>query len=145
MTGCGTSGKSNSQPTAATPATQRVASKLVARYERKVTRADLGRTAARRHEGAGQSAPPAGLYRLVIDSGTLSVTDPGGVAVRESLIASDGGDFKPGPYVSADVFCRNSGPGTYRWSLAGSNLALRVTRDRCADRDSILTGVWKKK
>jgi hypothetical protein len=110
-----------------------------------VTPADIDRTAAKRHEGPGQSSPPAGRYMLVIDSGTLTASDPSGIAVKEDLIASDSGDFKPGPYVSADVFCKNSGPGSYRWSVSGSTLTLRVGQDRCADRDSILTGAWKKK
>jgi hypothetical protein len=142
--GCGSSGKSTSHSTPAAPATEQVASKLVGTYERTVTRADLARTAAKRHEGPGQSSPPSGRYRLVIDAETLTVTDPGGVRVREDLIASTRGDFTPGPYRSADVFCQKSGPGGYSWTVSGATLTLRVTRDRCADRDSILTGNWNK-
>ena len=113
-------------------------------YERTVTGRDLARTAAKRHEGPGQSAPPPGRYRLAIDSETLTVTDPGGVRVREDLVASGCGDFTAGPYRSADVFCQKSGPGGYTWRVWRGTLTLRETRDRCADRDSILTGSWKK-
>ena len=142
--GCGSSRKSTSHSTPAAPATEQVASKLVGTYERTVTRADLARTAAKRREPSGQSLPPPGHYRLVIDAETLIVTDPGGVRVREDLIASNRGDFTPGPYRSPDVFCQKSGPGGYSWTVSGRTLTLRVTRDRCADRDSILTGSWRK-
>jgi hypothetical protein len=142
--GCGSSGKSTSHATPAAPATEQVAPKLVGTYQRTVTGADLARTAAKRHEGPGQSPPPTGQYRLVIDAETLTVTDPGGVRIREDLTASGRGDFTPGPYRSADVFCQKSGPGGYSWTVSGRALTLRALRDRCADRDSILSGSWKK-
>jgi hypothetical protein len=110
-----------------------------------VTHADLARTAAKRHEGQGQSTPPSGRYRLVIDSETMTATDPGGVRVGEQLTATADGDFTAGPYTTPDIFCKNSGPGGYRWSLSGRTLTLKATEDRCADRDSILTGSWTKR
>jgi len=142
--GCGSSGNSGSKSPPPAPATEQVASKLVGTYERTVTGRDLARTAAKRHEPPGQSTPPPGRYRLAIDSETLTATDPGGVRVREDLVASGRGDFTAGPYRSADVFCQKSGPGGYAWSVAGPTLTLRAPRGRCADRDSILTGNWKK-
>jgi hypothetical protein len=122
-------------------------------YVRTVTKADLQRTAKLRDTyGPGQELPPAGRYRLVIARGAgqdvLKVTDPGDFTIGMTVTAEESGLFLSeyvdpakgsfcGPEVAAAV--------AFRYTASSEGIELSPeSADPCADRDSILTGTWKK-
>jgi hypothetical protein len=121
-------------------------------YTRRVTRADLRRTARARSEyGRKQHPPPTGRYRLVLAKGAgqdvLKVTDPGEFTVAMDVTLARG-RLNATTYVdpARASFCgpEVAAPAVYAYRLRGA--ALRLTRkvDQCADRDAMLTGVWAK-
>jgi hypothetical protein len=120
-------------------------------YTRTLTRTDLARTAANRHEPANQK-PPTGRFQLTllpaatlgIGNGTMEVHDPNNTPFQEHIQVSATGSFKAEQYLGTFAFCPHSGLGTYTWTLHGTKLTLTPTSDHCADRDAVLTGTWTR-
>jgi hypothetical protein len=148
---CGSSDKP--KPAAGKPA----ASVPYGTYVRNVTKADLERTsevrnATSQERGSHQSLPPTGEYRLVLaksEAGdVIKVVDATDFAIPMYVEAKDG-VFALDDYVDPNkgAFC---GPevavkANYRYELDGDSLRIEASpADGCADRDSMLTGTWKK-
>jgi hypothetical protein len=122
-------------------------------YERRVTRADLERTASIRDEsGPNQELPLAGIYRLTIARGTsqdaLKATDPEQFVVGMDVALDASGGLRATSYIdpAQGAFCgpQIPAPADYSYVARGGQLELHAKKDPCADRDSILTGVWKR-
>jgi hypothetical protein len=120
-------------------------------YERRLTRADIERADRLRDESsAHQETPRPGRLQLALEQGTLTMTDVGaGVTIRQDFSATADGAFRIGAYQAPDEgsFC---GPevaqtASYAWKRAGDVLTLDADHDECADRDSILSGRWKRR
>jgi hypothetical protein len=122
-------------------------------YTRTVTKADIARTQAVRDEsGPNQTKQPPSPARLVIAKGSgqdvLRFSDDHGFSVAMDVAATDG-ELKLFTYVNPDEasWC---GPqiaeaAAYAFSMNGDALVLKPAHpDACADRDSSLTGTWKK-
>ena len=132
------------------PAAAAVPQELLGTYARRVTRADIQRTDKLRNEsGNEQDAPTPGAVRLVLTATQLTFTDRGvqpPFTIRQSISPAAGrlaidGYIHP----EAGSFCGPEVPqnASYAWSRAGDVLTLKATDDRCADRDSLLTGDWR--
>lgn len=158
VAGCGSDDDDTSTPAAqqdtapvtVTAEAAAVPADLLGTYERRVTRADIERTANVRNEsGPNQQAPPAGRKRLVIDGTTIRFEDPAETPpfVIEQSISATNSEVSIEAYVSPDKgsFCGPEIPqnATYSWSREGDVLRLEADGDPCADRDSLLTGNWK--
>jgi hypothetical protein len=127
---------------------------LLGTYARDVTRADIERTAERRSEaGPNQETPPPGPARLVIAKATMRFEgiDPAGgppVTIDQDFTATGGGRLTIEGYRHPEVgsFCGPEIPqnASYRWRTTGGALRLEAVRDRCADRDSLLAGEWRR-
>lgn len=150
LAGCGSDdddvGK-RPQATATTTAT----SDLVGEYRRTLTAADVERTDdARQEAGPNQERPEPGPLALELRDGTLKFVDLSAkVTVLQDFSATSDGAFRIGAYQRPDEgsFC---GPdiaqtAAYTWKLAGDVLTLAAKQDRCADRDSVLSGEWKRR
>jgi hypothetical protein len=121
-------------------------------YTRDVTKRDIARTAKLRGPyGPNQEAPGAGPYRLVIAKGAaqdvLKVTGPDGTTVGMDIVI-DHGDLLLTNYVSDEAaFCGFEYPvvARYAFNARGATLTLKPRHpDRCPDRDSLLTGDWRR-
>jgi len=91
----------------------------------------------------------AGPLELTLDRGTMTMTDPdAGVSIRQDFSATSDGAFRIGAYQAPEQgsFCGPdvSQTASYTWQRAGDVLTLRAVQDECADRDSILTGAWRR-
>jgi hypothetical protein len=137
------------------PATQEqgttAAPSLGGSYERRLTRADIERTDRFRAEStADQEKPRPGRLELVLEEGTLTMTDvSAGVSIRQDFSATSDGAFRIGAYQAPDrgSFCgpEVSQTAAYTWKQPGEDLTLEAEHDECADRDSILSGRWKRR
>jgi hypothetical protein len=139
-------GESDENAPATTP---QLAGDLIGTYERTVTKADIARTANAVVEERGFEPSPPGPRRLVIDDGSFTVIDlRDNFRISQSLAASDDGNFDIGDYIRPDkgAFCGPRIPqgAIYSWTLEDDLLKLEAESDSCADRDSILTGRWKR-
>jgi hypothetical protein len=159
VAGCGsdddtTSGAAATAPTAsraATATTPTVPSDLLGTYERRVTRADIARTQKFRDEaGPHQEAPEPGPARLVITASSLKFVDLGAdppFTIEQSITAT-ADRLSIEAYVRPDrgAFCGPEIPQNtaYGWVRTGAVLKLTAQDDPCADRDSSLTGAWKR-
>ena len=120
-------------------------------YERRLTRSDIERTQRLRDEaGPHQEKPRPADLELTLEPGTLTLTDAhGGVTVRQDFSATSDGELRIGAYQAPDQgsFCGPdvSQTAAYTWERAGDRLTLRAEQDECADRDSILSGDWKRR
>ena len=120
-------------------------------YERTLTRADIARTDDVREEaGAGQDKPHPGPLELALEEGTLTMTDAGaGVTIRQDFSATSDGAFRIGAYQAPEEgsFCgpEVSQTASYTWRRNGDVLTLAARQDECADRDSILSGDWRRR
>jgi hypothetical protein len=137
---------SGSNASATTP---RLAGDLLGTYERTVTKADIARTADMVVKEPGFEPSPPGLRRLVIVDGSFTVTDlRDNFQISQKLAASDEGTFDIGDYIRPDkgAFCGPKVPqgAIYSWTLEAEVLTLKAESDSCADRDSILSGRWKR-
>lgn len=120
-------------------------------YTREVTKADIARTMADRNDPPGFEPAPAGLWRLTIALGTgidvIKVTDPAGMTIAMDGKV-DGEELRMIAYRSPEkgVFCDEAIAVVAKYSLKASDgeVTLAPTEEECADRDSILTGTWKK-
>jgi hypothetical protein len=123
-------------------------------YTRTVSKSDIIRTEATRDEGGpSQEGPPAGVYRLVIAKGAdgpvLKVTDPTDFTIDMNLGSGPDGELLATTYVdpSQSAFCGPAAPeaAVYAFTTRGAAMQLAPKpSDRCADRDSILTGRWTR-
>jgi hypothetical protein len=139
-------GESDENAPATTP---QLAGDLIGTYERTVTKADIARTANAVVEERGFEPSPPGPRRLVIDDGSFTVIDlRDNFRISQNLAASDAGNFDIGDYIRPDkgAFCGPRVPqgAIYSWTLEDDLLKLEAESDSCADRDSILTGRWKR-
>lgn len=133
-----------SQPTTSSPS-------LAGTYERRLTRADIERTDHLRGETLpNQEKPQPAPLELALERGTLTMTDVGaGVTIRQDFSATSDGAFRIGAYQAPDQgsFCGPdvSQTASYAWERSGDVLTLGAEQDECADRDSILSGEWKRR
>jgi hypothetical protein len=144
---CG--GDDNGESDENTPATSQFAGDLIGTYERTVTKADIARTANRVVEERGFEPSPPGPRRLVIDERSFTVIDlRDNFRISQNLAASDDGNFDIGDYIRPEegAFCGPRVPqgAIYSWTLEDDLLKLEAESDSCADRDSILSGRWKR-
>jgi hypothetical protein len=147
--GCG----SEDEEPAASAATTTSSPSLAGTYERTVTRADIERTERLRDEsGPGQEKPKPGPVELALRRGTLTLTDAGGGAgltIRQDFSATSDGAFRIGAYQAPEQgsFCGPdiSQTASYTWEQSGDVLTLAAEQDECADRDSVLSGDWKRR
>lgn len=121
-------------------------------YSRRVTKADIARTASARSEyGPGQQLPPTGRYQLVFAKGAgqdvLKVTDPDEFTV-DMDVTFEAGRLRATAYVdpARASFCGPEIPAgaVYAFRSTGTTLRLMPKTDQCADRDMLLTGEWTK-
>jgi len=124
---------------------------LAGTYERRLTRADIERTDHLRDESLpDQEKPQPGPLELRLEQGTLTMTDVGaGVTIRQDFSATSDGAFRIGAYQAPDQgsFCGPdvSQTASYTWERSGDVLRLGPEQDQCPDRDSILSGEWKRR
>lgn len=152
--GCGSDDGGTGDGGSTTEASNSATSTLAGEYGRTMTAADVARTEDVRQEaqqeaGSNQEPPEPGPLTLTLTDGTLILTgrDGAGVTVYQDFSATSDGDFRLGAYQNPELgsFCGPEVPQTasYSWELSGDVLELRATQDRCADRDSILSGAWQ--
>ena len=147
--GCGSDddGSTATSPAAVTTS----AADLAGTYERKLTHADIDRTDALRDESApGQGQPEPGPLKLALEDGTLTMTDVGaGLTIRQDFSATSDGAFRIGAYQAPEEgsFCgpEVSQTASYTWRRNGDVLTLAARQDECADRDTILSGDWRRR
>lgn len=147
--GCG----SDDEPAATTQASRAAAAapSLAGTYERMLTRADIERTDDMRDESTPeQEKPQPGPLELELSGGTLRLTDRGAdLTIRQDFSATDDGALRIGAYQAPEEgsFCGPdvSQTASYRWKLTGDVLALEAQQDECADRDSSLSGEWRRR
>jgi len=137
--------------TSAASGTAAVPRDLLGTYERTVTRADITRTTGFRHEGPGQDVPSPGPARLVVARSSITFVVPTPLpplSIEEDYTATANGHLIINGYAHPDVgsFCGPEIPqnASYTWARTGGAIELRSVRDRCADRDSSLTGTWRR-
>ena len=136
---------------ARTEAAESAATRLEGEYRRRMTAGDIARTESVRGEpGPGQQRPEPGPLTLDLSDGTLELVDLGArLTILQDFSATSDGAFRIGAYQRPDrgSFCGPDVPqtATYRWKLSGDALTLKATQDECADRDSSLSGVWKRR
>ena len=78
------------------------------------------------------------------------MTDVGaGVTIRQDFSATSDGAFRIGAYQAPD---RGASAGrrsprrpSYMWKRSGDVLTLKAAQDECAERDSTLSGQWKRR
>jgi hypothetical protein len=85
----------------------------------------------------------------VIHEGSFTVTDlRDNFQISQNLTASEDGSFDIGDYIRPDkgAFCGPKVPqgAIYSWTIEADVLTLKAESDSCADRNSILTGKWKR-
>jgi hypothetical protein len=144
-------GKSASTSAEVTVSAQPQPAGLVGTYTRMVTPSDITRTQSFRDEPADQVLP-AGTWRLrVAPDGVFHFDDPQGQGGSEAFTAvADGTLTMQGPVnwlelpARRDIFCGLEPTGAYRWTITAHTLVLRARRDRCADRNSMFTGTWRR-
>lgn len=155
LAGCGSDDDDAGKTPQATTATTTAMSSLVGEYRRTLTAADIERTddvrqEARQEAGRLQERPEPGPQALELRDGTLELVDLGAkLTVLQDFSATSDGAFRIGAYQRPEEgsFC---GPdiaqtAAYTWKLAGELLTLTAKQDRCADRDSVLSGEWKRR
>ena len=136
------------------PAEAKASSAPYGSYSRTMTKADIERTdAARDESGPNQTKPKPSPSRLVIAKGSGQdvlrfTSDADGFSVAMDLGVQDD-ELKLYTYVDPmqAAWC---GPqiaesAAYSFEMRGGALVLEPAHaDPCADRDSALTGTWKK-
>jgi hypothetical protein len=157
-TGCGSGDDKPARPAAppaaaTTPPAASVPTGIAGTYDRRVTSADIKRTAATRNEsGNAQEAPEPGPVRLVIgSSGAMRFLDMGvsppfaidqNVSATADRLAIDGyAHPEKGSFCGPEI-AQNA---SYGLKLDAGILTLKALDDPCADRDSLLTGAWKRR
>jgi hypothetical protein len=124
---------------------------LVGSFTRTVTNRDVRRTARLRHKPADQPLP-TGVWRLQIAAtGVIGYDNPRGGAGNEAFVAAVNGTLAlegPASWLLPPArrggFCAVEPIGSYTWITRGRTLVLTARRDRCADRNSMFTGAWRR-
>ena len=125
---------------------------LLGTFARRVTIADVNRTAAFRHEPAGQVLP-AGIWRIrIARDGVITLDDPQGSGGNEAFTSTAGGMLAlqgPAQWILPPSrqgvgFCAVEPLAAYAWSAGPRTLVLKPLRDHCADRNSMFTGTWRR-
>lgn len=124
---------------------------LAGTYTRSVTTTDIQRTDSLRNEPASQVLP-AGVWRLHVGrDGVFLFDDPQGAGGSEAFIALPNGTLAmQGPVNWLEPasrqggFCSIERAGSYQWAASGRTLTLTARSDRCADRNSMFTGTWRR-
>ncbi|MBA3261076.1 MAG: hypothetical protein H0T69_01090 [Thermoleophilaceae bacterium] len=151
LAGCGSDDDDAGNGPQGTTATTTATSGLMGEYRRTLTAADIERTDDVRQEaGPTQERPEPGPLALDLRDGTLEFVDLGAkLTVLQDFSATSDGALRIGAYQRPEEgsFC---GPdiaqtAAYTWKLAGDVLTLKAKQDRCADRDSALSGDWKRR
>ena len=149
VAGCGSD---DEEPTVARASQLTTSSpSLAGTYERRLTRADIERTDHLRDESLpDHERPQPGPLELTLETGTLTMTDVGGgVTIRQDFSATSDGAFRIGAYQAPDQgsFCGPdvSQTASYTWERSSDVLTLGPEQDQCPDRDSILSGEWKRR
>lgn len=155
VSGCGSSDhskKTSGDAPAATTASASVPPRdLLGSYQRFVSKSDIARTQKKRSEpGPGQEKPkPEAALLFVASSGLTTRNRDASFVVQQDYEASADGKLVIRGYQNPDQgsFCGPDVPqnATYTWRKSGNDLVLKAVSDPCADRDSTLTGTWKKK
>ena len=151
VAGCGSDDDETATPAAtAAAAPAALPADLVGTYTRRVTAADIARTDKTRREGGGQQAPQPGPGRLTFRGSTMTFVDLHAsppFAIAQTVKGSDGA-LEVQSYVRPEEgsFCGPEVPqnATYRWTVDGDALKLTAVHDTCADRDSSLSGTWRR-
>lgn len=149
VTVSGASASTSSAITVAAP--QPIPAALTGSYARHVTAADVRRTQSFRNEPLDQVLP-AGAWRIrIAPTGVISFIDPNGGAGNETFTATPGGTLAlhgPAnwivPPAQQGAFCEVEPIGSYGWSAHGRALVLKAVSDRCADRNSLFAGTWRR-
>lgn len=117
-------------------------------YVRTVTKADIARTARFRHEGPGETTPPVGVVHITFAARGFRFVDPTAFAISQTYSATATGRLTIKAYVNPGKgsFCGPEVPqnASYTWTSNGRILSLKATDDRCADRNSLLSGRWTR-
>ena len=149
--GCGSDDEKQASTAPPAPTTAAPPQELAGGWTRQVTKADIERTQKTRSElGPHQEKPKPDRSVIAFDQGTLKATfaSDAGYEVDQDYTASAGKlEIRGYQHPERGAFC---GPeiaqnATYTWKVEGDELTLRATKDPCADRDSTLTGTWKKR
>jgi hypothetical protein len=154
--GCGSSHSSASNTTTAAAASAATAPTgappaLLGTYTRSVSKADIARTRKIRDEaGPNQQSPKPAVAKMIIGQGTITITiTTAGLRVTQDSSATAAGGLEIKGYRNPQVgaFCGPDIPqnATYTWKQSGAGLTLHARADKCADRDSTMTGTWKKR
>ena len=120
-------------------------------YTREVTEADIERTTDARNDAPGFEPAPAGRWQLTIAPGdgvdVVKATDPEGLTI-EMDAKVDGDELRLVAYSAPEkgVFCDQAiaALAKYELTVQDSAIALKPSAEKCADRDSVLTGTWTK-
>ena len=144
-------GRSASTSAQVTVSGQQQPAALTGTYARTVTPADIRRTQPFRDEPPGQVLPVGGWRLRIAPDGVFFVDDPQGGGGSEAFTAlADGTMTMEGPVNwleppdSQGSFCGVEPTGAYRWTITAHTLVLTVRSDRCADRNSMFTGTWRR-
>ena len=150
--GCGSDDPDVAEPAATNAASvsRSATSSLAGTYTRRMTRGDIERTDRLRQEGPGQEKPEPGPLELTLNDGTLKMTDVNAqFSILQDFSATSDGAFRLGAYQHPEEgsFCGPDIPqtATYSWKMNGDVLTLKAQDDECADRDSVLSGRWKRR
>ena len=150
-TACGGSGGSSTAASSSAAAAAPAAAPdgATGTYTRQLTAGDIARTDGFRQEGTNQTAPVPGGLTLKLTNGTVSVTDDTGFEVAELSKLGQDASLEIQSYV--DPFKRRASAAPRRRrtrATPGSSTARRSpcprSRIRCADRNAMLTGSWRR-
>jgi hypothetical protein len=131
-------------------ASEPVPPELLGTFTRRVIGTYVPPTQASRREPADQELP-SGIWRIrVAPDGVISVEGPRGSGGNEAFSATPGTLALQGPAnwilprSRQGGFCEVEPIGAYAWSAGPRTLILRSLRDRCAVRNLMFTGTWRR-
>jgi hypothetical protein len=111
--------------------TSTLPTKLVGKWTRTVTSADVTRT--------GGLGIPAGTVC------TLTIRKSGGAYLHTSTVGDFEGSLVPAGVNRVHIRLGLLDPDVYRWRVSGSLLTFTKLNDVVADRVAVMAGVWKRK
>jgi hypothetical protein len=116
---------------AAATSTSAVPSKLVGKWTRKVTNADVKRT--------GGFGVPAGTVC------TLTIKKSGGAGLVCTNVGGFEGTIVPAGTNRVHINLGIPSPNVYKWRVSGPLLTFTKLKDTVGDREAAMEGVWKRK
>jgi hypothetical protein len=105
--------------------------KLVGRWTRTVTSADIKRT--------GGSGIPAGTVC------TLTIKRSGAAGLHTTTVGDFDGSLVPAGVDRVHILLGLPDPDLYRWRVSGSLLTFTKLKDTVGDREAAMEGIWKRK